>query len=81
MLIIGKLHGLDFVRYFFIKLLISGLQFFNQASGISIVNLYCTQIFAASGIDPKIGTFIVGLANFFGSLVPLPLIKCMLEFS
>lgn len=39
-----------------------------------VVNLYSSQIFAGAGMNPKVGTFLVGLANALGSIVPIILI-------
>ena len=40
-----------------------------------VVNLYSSQIFAFAGINPKVGTFFVGVANALGSIVPIILIN------
>lgn len=39
-----------------------------------VVNLYSSQIFASAGINAKVGTFLVGVANALGSIVPIILI-------
>ncbi len=39
-----------------------------------VVNLFSSQIFAGAGINPKVGTFFVGVANALGSIVPIILI-------
>ena len=51
------------------------LQFFNVMSGINVVNFYSSIIFSLSGIDPLIGTFMVGIANLSGTLIPLGIIN------
>ena len=43
-------------------------------SGMCVVNLYSSQIFAGAGINAKMGTFLVGVANAVGSIVPIVLI-------
>lgn len=40
-----------------------------------VVNLFSSQIFAQAGINPKVGTFLVGIANVAGSIVPITLIN------
>lgn len=39
-----------------------------------VINLYSSQIFSGAGINPKLGTFLVGIANVLGSIVPMMLI-------
>eukprot|EP00347_Sterkiella_histriomuscorum_P015042 403358527 len=51
------------------------LQFFNQLSGINTVNLYSSKIFEQSGMDPKFGTFLVGVFNFLGAIIPMIIIN------
>ena len=43
-------------------------------SGMCVINLYSSQIFSGAGINPKLGTFLVGIANVLGSIVPMMLI-------
>ena len=43
-------------------------------SGMCVVNLYSSQIFSGAGINAKMGTFLVGIANALGSIVPILLI-------
>lgn len=40
-----------------------------------VVNLYSSQIFDSAGINPKIGTFLVGISNVVGSVIPIMLIN------
>ncbi|CDW82084.1 sugar transporter family protein [Stylonychia lemnae] len=51
------------------------LQFFNQLSGINCVNLYSSKIFEQSGMDPKFGTWLVGVFNFIGAIIPMIIIN------
>eukprot|EP00347_Sterkiella_histriomuscorum_P013652 403363893 len=43
--------------------------------GINTVNLYSSKIFEQSGMDPKFGTFLVGVFNFLGAIIPMIIIN------
>ena len=51
------------------------LQQFNVMSGINVVNFYSSIIFSMSGIDPLVGTFMVGIANLVGMILPIGIIN------
>ena len=46
------------------------LIFFRVNSGLSVVNMYSSMIFKRSGYNPLFGTFLVGLVNLAGSVIP-----------
>ena len=39
------------------------------------MNLYSSKIFEQSGIDPKFGTWLVGVFNFIGAIIPMLIIN------
>ena len=55
-----------------------GICFFHELSGINVINLYSSQIFAQGSsqlFTPRTGTLCLGFANAIGATIGIPAIK------